>query len=102
MCADMHANGTFCCLHIFLGNDFSLTMWNQVRQLLVHDPGNSEYADMEKELSEVTLMIVCFYIVLSCKIIIFELCTFSRIMSMWDSPPLNLWLMLIVSLLHWE
>ncbi|KAK9213767.1 hypothetical protein WN944_005752 [Citrus x changshan-huyou] len=53
----------------------------QVRELLVHDPGNSEYADMEKELSEVTLMIVSFYIVLSCKIIFFELFAFSHIMS---------------------
>lgn len=40
---------------------------------MVHDPGNPEYADMEKELSEVTLMIVSFYIVLSCKIIFFRI-----------------------------
>lgn len=57
----------------------------QVRQLLVHDPGNSEYAVMEKELCEVTLMIVCFYIVLSCKITFFELFAFSHIMGF--SPP---------------
>ncbi|XP_044462575.1 survival of motor neuron-related-splicing factor 30-like isoform X1 [Mangifera indica] len=30
----------------------------QVRQLLVDDPGNSEYADMEKELTEVVLCVV--------------------------------------------
>ena len=28
---------------------------NQVKQLLADDPGNSEYADMERELNEVIL-----------------------------------------------
>lgn len=39
-----------------MSNDFS-PLIGQVRQLLVDDPGNSEYADMEKELTEVSLMI---------------------------------------------
>lgn len=34
----------------------------QVRQLLVDDPGNSEYADMEKELTEVILAYALSYV----------------------------------------
>lgn len=30
----------------------------QVRQLLVDDPGNSEYVDMERELKEVTFLLM--------------------------------------------
>lgn len=37
---------------LILCNDFLLTV-EQVRQLLVDDPGNSEYVDMERELKEV-------------------------------------------------
>lgn len=39
---------------LFLYNDF-LSSVEQVRELLVDDPGNSEYVDMERELKEVFL-----------------------------------------------
>ncbi|KAH9684496.1 Tudor domain-containing protein [Citrus sinensis] len=42
-------SGNFICPK---SNGIPKLMGSQVRELLVHDPGNSEYADMEKELSE--------------------------------------------------
>ena len=38
-------------------------MLDQVRQLLVDDPGNSEYVDMEKELMEVIFSYDCLILV---------------------------------------
>ena len=40
-------------INIHRCNPFSYFFVNQVRKLLADDPGNSEYADMEKELEEV-------------------------------------------------
>jgi hypothetical protein len=41
----------------------SLVLVDQVRQLLVDDPGNSEYVDMEKELIEVIFSYDCLFVV---------------------------------------
>lgn len=42
----------YCCPYVICVITFTSPV-EQVRQLLVDDPGNSEYVDMERELKEV-------------------------------------------------
>lgn len=69
-------------------------MWQfQVKKLLADDPGNSEYADMEKELEEVILLSLFYFFpcYLNSKVIFTQS---SRILYLYELIPLILMLYL--------